>query len=339
MLENIDIPAYVVASYTNPVHTHGTFEGFRRIKSREKWLRVHDSNEWLDYYTPENVEDLRKFFDHYLKGINNGWENTPRIRLSVLDPGHENVINREESSFPLERTQYTKLYLCDGGKLSTAFQETSAAASYSVNAEDPSVNFVMTFDDDTELTGYMKLHVFVEADGSDDMDLSVTAEKINAQGIPMKDTKSGQAIRASGLLRVSHRELDPERSTEYDPVLKSDHEDLLRAGEIAEADIGIWPMGMIFHKGESLKLSISAWRPISGGVPEFGSAVISVPAEGYTFESGTAPEMIAAGGYTEGLKVSSSTVRPPESRNRGTHIIHFGGKYSSYLLVPVIPAK
>lgn len=33
---------------------------------------------------PENVEDLRRFFDKYLKGIENGWEQTPTIRLSVL---------------------------------------------------------------------------------------------------------------------------------------------------------------------------------------------------------------------------------------------------------------
>lgn len=68
-LENITIPAYVVASYTNSVHTHGTFAGYRRISSKEKWLRVHDTNEWFDYYTPENVEDLRRFFDHYLKTL------------------------------------------------------------------------------------------------------------------------------------------------------------------------------------------------------------------------------------------------------------------------------
>ena len=339
MLENIDIPAYVVASYTNPVHTLGTFEGFNRISSREKWLRVHDTNEWQDYYTPENVEDLRRFFDHYMKGIDNGWENTPRVRVSVLDPGHENIVNREESSFPIERTKYTKLYLSKGGKLSLAPQASSDKISYKTDSENSSVNFVMTFNEDTELTGYMKLHMFVEADGADDIDLSLTVMKIDSDGQPMKDTKSGQVIQASGQLRVSHRELDAELSTEYNPVLKSDHEDLLKEGEIAEVNVGIWPMGMIYHKGESLRLSISAWKPVDGGVPVFGSAVISVPSEGYTFEPGSEPSMIVVGGYKGGLKDSSVTVKTPESRNKGTHIIHFGGEYDSYLLVPVIPEK
>lgn len=44
-VENIDIPAYVVASYTNSVHTHGTFAGYRRMASKEKWLRVHNTQE------------------------------------------------------------------------------------------------------------------------------------------------------------------------------------------------------------------------------------------------------------------------------------------------------
>ncbi|GAB1206303.1 hypothetical protein APSETT445_004988 [Aspergillus pseudonomiae] len=34
-LDNITLPAYVVASYTNAVHTHGSFKGFRDISSKE----------------------------------------------------------------------------------------------------------------------------------------------------------------------------------------------------------------------------------------------------------------------------------------------------------------
>ena len=38
--------------------------------------------------------------DRYLKGIENGWENTSRVRLSVLDPGGVDEINRPEKEFP-----------------------------------------------------------------------------------------------------------------------------------------------------------------------------------------------------------------------------------------------
>lgn len=61
-LGNITVPAYIVASWTNLLHTKGTFNGWNKIASQEKWLRVHDRHEWVDYYDPQNVEDLRRFF-------------------------------------------------------------------------------------------------------------------------------------------------------------------------------------------------------------------------------------------------------------------------------------
>ena len=81
-VEDIVVPAYVAASWTNILHTHGTLRGWRGMASKEKWLRVHNTHEWTDFYNPENVEDLRRFFDHYLKGVDNGWEATPKVRLT-----------------------------------------------------------------------------------------------------------------------------------------------------------------------------------------------------------------------------------------------------------------
>ena len=66
-LEKIQVPAYVVASYTNPVHTHGSFAGFMRIASKDKWLRVNNTNEWYDLYSPKYRAELLAFFDRYLK--------------------------------------------------------------------------------------------------------------------------------------------------------------------------------------------------------------------------------------------------------------------------------
>ena len=83
-LDRIDVPAYVVASYTNPLHTTGTFRGFHGIASTQKWLRVHNTHEWSDYY--QCSDDLRRFFDYFLKGDQNGWESTRRVRLSIVDP-------------------------------------------------------------------------------------------------------------------------------------------------------------------------------------------------------------------------------------------------------------
>ena len=44
--DKIDIPMYIVASWTNALHTRGTFRGFIESPSNEKWLRVHNSHKW-----------------------------------------------------------------------------------------------------------------------------------------------------------------------------------------------------------------------------------------------------------------------------------------------------
>lgn len=334
-LANISIPAYVVASYTNDVHTHGTFEGYQQIASQEKWLRVHNTNEWFDYYDPAHVEDLRKFFDHYLKGEDNGWEETPAIRLSVLDPGHEDIVDRLEKTWPLEGTIYKKLYLSDTGTLGSP-QPEETAISY--DAADPhGTSFRMKFDKDTELTGYMKLHMYVEAQGSDDMDLAVTVQKLDKEGNPIPDRMTGRPICAYGYLRVSQRALDEEKSKSYDPVLKNESEEKLSAGEIVPVDIAIWPMGMKYHKGESLLLTVMPYlAPDASIVPPFGSAKVTVPKDGFTYEPGTHPEMITLGGNETETGAPEDRVTPPANRNHGTHKIHMGGKYDSYLQVPFV---
>ncbi|MBE6093485.1 MAG: CocE/NonD family hydrolase, partial [Selenomonas ruminantium] len=339
-LQNIHIPAYVVASFTNPVHTHGTFAGFRQIPSKDKWLRVHNTNEWADYYQPEHVEDLRKFFDHYLKGVANDWEKTPRVRLSVLDPGHKDVVDRVEQEFPLARTQYKKLYLTGQKTLAGANEAQEQTISYDTQAEQPAVNFVLNFDQDTELTGYMNLHTYVEADGSDDMELQVTVQKLDKDGKVITDPITHMPVFSEGYLRVSQRALDEEKSTPAEPVLKHTHEDLLKKGEIVPVDIGIWPMGMKYHAGEKLQLTIAAYQPPKAdSVPPFGIAKIVVPAEGYTFMPGEKPVMKTLGGNHTEIAHPERTVKAPATRNKGKHIIHVGGKYDSYLLVPVVPEK
>lgn len=94
-LGRITVSAYIVVSYTNRIHTHGSFVGFRSsIRSQDKWLRAHNTFEWPDYCAPEHVEGLGKFFDYYLKGIENDWQQTPRVRIAVLDPSHGDSVDR-----------------------------------------------------------------------------------------------------------------------------------------------------------------------------------------------------------------------------------------------------
>ena len=80
--------------------------------------------------------------------------------------------DRPESEWPLARTNYKKLYLnASNGKLGDAPVKNVASMSY--DSEKEVANFDYTFRKDTELTGYMKLRMYVEARGHDDMDLFI----------------------------------------------------------------------------------------------------------------------------------------------------------------------
>ena len=335
-VENIEIPAYVVASYTNSVHTHGSFAGFRRMASKEKWLRVHNTSEWFDYYTPENVEDLRRFFDHYLKGIDNGWEQTPRVRLSVLNPGGTDIVGRAEEDFPLARTRYRKLYLsaADSSLLAT-LPEQQAVSEYQSDSARHEVTYRYRMEQPTEITGYMKLHLWVSAPDHDDMDLAVRVEKLSRDGQPLPD-RTGNLIAATGLMRVSMRQLDETRSTEAEPYYTFTTEQKLKPGEIVPVEIEIWPMGLYFDEGEILQLTVGAYRPANAAIP-FGSASISVPRDGFTYMPGQPVDMITVGGNATQCADPAEVVVSPATHNAERHRIYTGGEYDSYLYVPVIP--
>lgn len=337
-VENIDIPAYVVASYTNSVHTHGTFAGYRRMASKEKWLRVHNTNEWFDYYTPENVDDLRRFFDHYLKGMDNGWEKTPKVRLSVLNPGGRDIVGRAEDEFPLARTVYRKLYLSAADStLQASLPQQEITDIYQSEAKDNKVTYRYRMDKPTEITGYMKLHLWVSAPDHDDMDLAVRVEKLSKDGQPLPD-RAGNRIVATGQLRVSLRQLDTLRTTEAEPYYTFTGEQKLKPGEIVPVEIEIWPMGLFFEKGEILQLTVGAYQPEKAAIP-FGSAKITVPEEGFTYMPGQPVKMMTLGGDATECADPSEVVTSPATHNVGRHCIYTGGRYDSYLYIPEIPAK
>jgi uncharacterized protein len=113
--ENIDVPLYLLASYSSGLHTAGSFNTFRTAKTRQKWLRVHPYQEWYDLYRPEINDELQRYFDRFCKGVQNGWEqDTPPVRLSLLGfegSSASTVIERPENEYPLARQQIQKYYL------------------------------------------------------------------------------------------------------------------------------------------------------------------------------------------------------------------------------------
>ena len=107
-------------------------------------------------------------------------------------------------------------------------------------------------------------------------------------------------------MRVSHREVDEtDPGSEFDPFLTHRREQMLSPGEIVSVDFGIWPSGMKWHAGQQLRVVIKGFASL----------------------------------WMEDVMFPMGPVYRWDTRNRGHHIIHTGGKYDSYLQIPVIPSS
>ena len=358
----ITVPAYIAASYNSPVHTRGTFEGFRKIASEHKWLRIHNTGEWPDFYAYQ--DDLKKFFDCFLKGIDNGWMDTPKVRMSVIDPGGRDIINRVEEEWPLTRQQFRKLYLSAENKLSESADAEVTEYRYDGSNANSELVFTYTVPEDFEYVGYGKLRLWVGAELSDDMDINVTIDKLSADGTPLVQDGLGRYIGPAGKLRASRRKLNEELSTENEPVLMLDEEmQLLSPGEIVCVDVPIWPTGMRFHKGEQLRITIKPDSPSmlppptegsfeaapdmrrSAGTAEEAFAMANAPMGGSGMPPGGMPPMGGPGMPPDGMPPMGGPGTPPgmggglvpnPPRPGGIHKYYVGGQYEAYFYFPTV---
>lgn len=83
----INIPSYILGSYSSMLHTMGSVRAWKDINTDKKWFRIHPHQEWYEDYHDRSVDDLDRFFTRYLKGEENGWENTPKVRVSMYRYG------------------------------------------------------------------------------------------------------------------------------------------------------------------------------------------------------------------------------------------------------------
>jgi len=308
-LEEIKVPMLVCASFSDHgLHTMGSFRAFEKASSEHKWVYTHRWGKWDAYYSSSVQEMTKNFMDCFLKGdTSSGFLQTPPVRLEVRSSLKEIHEVRYENEWPIARTEYKKLFIGKSpGSMSLENPEEPMEVVYPSKKGKATFNF--RFNEDTELSGYMKLRVWVEArpkkptdPSPNDMVMFTAVNKLNPAGKTVNfygSVGNTKDMITRGWLKVSRRELDPDESTEWHPVQSGTSEMLLSPGEIVPVDIELYPSSTFFSAGESIQLILSS-DEIIPSPPYKKSAVI----------------------------------------NRGYHVLHFGGKYDSYIQAPVIPRK
>jgi predicted acyl esterase len=281
-MERIQVPAYVVASWSNPIHSYGTFRAFARLQT-PKWLRVHDSWEWPDYYTEANQADLHRFYDYYLKEIDNGWSSTPQFRGKIIDtacPLPLTGTNLAAASFPPPETRPFKLFFHPFSRALEPTYPTRSSARFTAKSND--LVFEYTFPGPAIVCGPLDTRLAVSLYGGTDANIFVTSEKVLLGGAAGKQLKipypsavqSGliRLISSSGLIpqtsllkysgpwgkiNVARRLMIDEGGALGMPICRMDVETPLQEGQIDIVKVPMVPMGMRFTAGEKLRIIVS----------------------------------------------------------------------------------
>jgi putative CocE/NonD family hydrolase len=327
--DRITLPLLSVGNWTGfGLHLRGNTEAFMRAASPHKKLRIHNGSHVHPFYTEEGKRDQLRFFDYWLKGIDNGVMDEPPVKLAIRKGG-DAIEWRHEHEWPLARTQWTKLYFdlsaavsgqeprvgalvaapprqesaCSYPASSLGTMGSTSAASSQVmgGGIKPGMGVALEtppLEHDLEITGPLAAVLYVSSE-TEDMDLFLTLRNFGPDGNEVLETgQQGAPVPvAKGWLRVSHRELDPALSLPYRPYHRHQRRLYLAPGEVVEVQVEIWPTSMTFRKGHRIRLDVQ-------------------PRDG-----------VGSAGY----------MHYHADYNTGMNTIHAGGDRQSHLLLPVIP--
>jgi predicted acyl esterase len=304
-LSRIQVPVLSAGNWGGPgVHMRGNIEGWRGAGSEHKWLFMHVGTHYESFYLPEYVTLQKRFFDRYLKGLPNGWEDQAPVQLMVRTPdGHRG--RRSADDFPLPQTQWQRWHL-DASDLSLA-QRPAAPAQVTLANDGPGLTFVMDAQDrEIEIMGPLSLRVWVASDATD-LDLFVVLRAFAPDGQEVIFDGAHEPTPVSrGWLRASHRKQDEALSRTGRPWHVHDDLQPLTPGQPVELEVEIWPTSLVLPPGYRLALTLMGQDFEFEGVP--GRILHQAPSD-----------------------------RDPVRFGRHTTLF-VGGDRSAWLNVPVIPA-
>lgn len=252
----IAVPVLSAANWGGQgLHLRGNIEGYLLSASPDKWLEVHGGEHWTSYYTDYGVQLQKKFFDRYLKGEQNGWEQREPMLLQVRHV--DGFKPRAETEWPLARTQWTRLYL--DLKADTLDQSVpGSTGTVSFEAQSNGLRFMSKpFESETEITGPLAARLLVSSSSSD-ADLYLVLGLFNPEGkeVVFHGALDPNTPIAQGWLRASHRKVDAQRSTPWRPYHPHDEVQALTPGQPVPLDIEIWPTSIVVPKGWRIGLRV-----------------------------------------------------------------------------------
>ena len=307
-------PLYVARNITVPLYLFQSWQdeqvGVRGMHIVDEltapyWITLSNGDHGM-YRTPMSLEALDRFFDRYLKGVENGWEETPRFTV-WWDAGAGG------SRAPQWVTQYDawpdlealSLTLSSEGRLGAAPEglptpyayptgSTSNGAGYGYFANPPTdklatpapTRAVFTTEplaEDVVALGPANLTLWLSSTAAD-TDVQVVVNEVRPDGKVVYVQKSW--------IRASHRALDPARSSEFQPVLWHTAAEPLVPGEPTRLDVEVFAFGHAFRAGSRIQLVVEAPNVL----PElWGATPVPAPAVNLVWHDAERPSALKLG--------------------------------------------
>ena len=311
-LQKIEIPALVVANWGGlGLHLRGTIEGYLGIASSQKWLKVQTGSYFVTFLTAHSVQLQRRFFDRYLKDENNDWESEPKVEVEIRSPDDKIARRVTGCEWPLETVQWQRWYL-DANAKSLAQNPPAADAHVEYQAIGDGVTFYSApLARTMEFAGPVRARVWVSS-ATSDMDIFATLRAFDSRGgeVTFLSAVEPKSPLSQGWLRVSHRKLDAEQTTEWRPFHSHDDPQPLTPNEIYAVDVEIWPMSVALPAGYSIALTI----------------------QGKDFERADEPGPVKGSGWF----LHDDPIDRPADVFATTNAIYTGPRHSSFLLLPFL---
>lgn len=258
-MARIDVPLLVCGSFSDQcLHTYGSFELFRRAGSARKWLYTHRDGKWCAYYGEDATRTRIRFFDHVLKGLDNGWASEPPVRLAITEQGPDPADIVGEHAWPPDDLTWRVLWL--DARTGTLAEGATPPSSATLNIQSPQgiAIFIWVVPEDIDIIGPMALHLHLKVDGADDAFIFAGIRKVSAGTEVLFEGSygfSGDMV-SKGWQRAAHRALDTDLSTAAQPVHRHERAEPLKEGEIVPIAIALRPHATRFRRGEQLRLEI-----------------------------------------------------------------------------------
>ena len=210
-----------------------------------------------------------RWFDYFLKGIDNGAADEAPIRLFVMGDNRW----RDENEWPLARTRYTKLYLHSDGKANSLGGDGGLSAS--VPNEEPQDHYVYDPHDPVPTRGGTTLGMAMGV-----LDQTKIEKRQGRAGVHRGDAEPGYRSHRSdfpqplrGVPRRPTPTLPPSSSTlRPDGYAQNIAEGVIRArfreshttpslitpGEVYAYTIDLWATSHVFKAGHRFRLEVSS---------------------------------------------------------------------------------